>query len=76
VLGDELANLEQEMETLDGRTDLNTKAELAQRETEIRSTWEPLPRRPLQPTLAPGAPVSLRGLAILRQRERDDNATP
>lgn len=24
---------------------------------------------------APGAPISLRGLAILRQRERDENAS-
>jgi hypothetical protein len=77
MLCEELATIKTQIETLEGTTDLKAemKAELAHHEAELRAGWEPPPRRPMQAQLAPGAPISLRGLALMRQRERDENAS-
>jgi hypothetical protein len=54
------------------------KAELAQRETEMRAAWQDdMDRAAIRPTpqLPPGTPVSytlMPGLAIMRQREAQE----
>jgi hypothetical protein len=78
LLCDQLANLESEMETLDGRTTLTAKADLKQREAEMRAAYQDdmdraaaRPVRQLPPGTRPSM-TTLRGLAILRQREREE----
>lgn len=72
----DLAHIEQQIETSERTTELNlkVKAELAQREAEIRNAWEagtPPPQTRRQ-KLPPGTPVSyatMRAVAIMRQRD-------
>lgn len=80
ALAEDLANIEAKLlQTTEGTTTLKSevKAELAQQEAELRALLD-VDRRPARPPqLPPGTPVSmttLRGLALLRQREREDNA--
>jgi hypothetical protein len=74
-LAEDLANIEAELfQNDDGSTPLKAeaKAELAQREAEIRAAWQPLPARPAwppQPVLPPGSTPSPRAIAIMRQRD-------
>jgi hypothetical protein len=63
----DLAHLEQQIEFSERTPEL--KADLVQREQEIRA--DRAAARPT-PKLPPGAAVSMRGLAILRQRDREE----
>jgi len=73
-LADDLAHIEAKLlQTHDGSTELKAmKRQLAEQEVELRRAWDDGP--PARPRLVPGAIPSLRGLALLRAREREANA--
>lgn len=75
MMCDELANIEAELlQTYERTPELKAqlKAELAQRETGTRAALAQIPYPPSRHSLPPGTVPSPRAIAILRQRERDE----
>jgi hypothetical protein len=75
-LADDLARIEAKLLPKHEGTPEELKSEMKAQEAEIRAVMEAVDverARPRPVPLPPGTPISLRGLALLRQREREED---